>query len=167
MNKKSNKSSYFEGKWIREQVEGHLLFGLYNTSKRPAWISVLYFLYFCIFFMVNHSIVENNGIKILGCHLIALALIIYFAYFSNFSQSVIFWLSTKITLAFMSFVLCLLGFVNMLRDYSNWFLWIILGLVWLPSLEFYPTISRYQKALDVLRLLVTLFICTVVGKDLK
>jgi hypothetical protein len=71
---------------------------------------------------------------------------------------VMFWISTKITLAFLSLILCLLGFVNMLRGYSNSLLWIVLGLLWFPSFEFFPIISKYQKILDMLRLLVTVLI---------
>jgi hypothetical protein len=67
----------------------------------------------------------------------------------------------------MSSILFLLGFVNMLRGYSNWLVWMILGLVWFPSFEFFPTISRHQKKLDILRLLVTTLVCTVLAKELR
>lgn len=173
MNKSSHEGSYsfLEGKWIREQVEGHLLFGLYSRQKKIFWISFLYLLYFCVFLVINQSSIKINGILLLiknyGYHLISLALIVYFAYVSNFSQTVIFWLATKITLTFMSFILFLLGFVNMLRGYSNWLVWMIIGLVWFPSFEFFPTISRHQKKLDIFRLIATGIVCTLLAKDLR
>jgi hypothetical protein len=173
MNKSSHEGSYsfLEGKWIRGQVEGHILFGLYTRSKKLLWVLFLYLLYFCVFLVINQSGIKKDGMLLLiknyGYHLISLALIFYFAYVSNFSQSVIFWLSTKLALAFMSFILFLLGFVNILRGYSNWLVWMILGVVWLPSFEFFPTISRHQKKLDIFRLLITGLVCTVLVKYLR
>jgi len=162
MDKLSYSKSFLEVKWIKNQVEGHILFGLYINHHKRIWMSILYLLYFCVLSMANYSSIEQNGIiylmELLKFHLLSLFLIIYFAFFSNFSQSVIFWLSTKITLAFMSMILCLLGFINNLRGYTNWYFFIVLGVVWLPSFEFHSVVQKYQKMLDIIRLIISGFI---------
>jgi len=156
--------------WIKRQVEGHIVFGLYASSKKILWISLVFLFYLCILWLTSHpSQLEKTSVThyiFQMPHLVILACLIYLAYFSDYYQSAILWVATKSTLAFLGFAFLITGIVNFLRETNDWIALLMLSILWFPSFEFHPLVLKHQKILSVFRMLITILIFSLFYESL-
>jgi hypothetical protein len=66
-------------------------------------------------------------------------------------------LAVKITGGVVSLVfLSIAPIVTYVQGHSDWWVFVCLGLLWLPAFEFIPKITPYQRYLTVARILLTI-----------
>lgn len=149
--------------WLRKQVEGHLLFGLFSTKHRLFW-SVFLLTSGLLINILFHSLKKADYISLVFNiqTLLIIASVAYLTRFVGFYQAAIWWIASKLGFFFISFIFILTGVVNSIQGNNGSFLQIILGIVWLPSIEFHPIITRYQKVLSIFRFLVALLIVPMI-----
>ena len=72
-------------------------------------------------------------------------------------QAIFGFLVVKITLGFVGFAMLTVGFpVSLQRQQSDALPNLFLGLIWLPSVEFLPSVTPHQKYVTIARLLLTI-----------
>lgn len=145
--------------WLRQQVEGHLVFGLFSSHNKLFW-SAIVLLGGMIVNILFHSVNREDYISLIFNiqTLLIVVSVTYLARFSGFYQAAIWWVATKLGFFFISFIFLLTGIVNSMQGIKGALLQIVLGIVWLPSIEFHPIICRNQKILSIFRFLVALLI---------
>ena len=166
MQKEKDTDSYklLDTSWLRKQVEGHILFGLMWSKNKLLWIVVLSIFYLCIRGSAMHIPVSATPNYLLDIkHFFVLLFLAYLAYFSKYYRLALYWCATKVGFVFVSFIFILGGIINNLRDINGPLYLSLLGIIWFPSLEFFPKIMKYQKVLSIVRLCLTFFWVRMIG----
>lgn len=155
MSNRNNINSIFDSPWIRKQVEGHLVCGLFKASRKSYWIVLVAILYLILFYKVQSTKdVTIVDLTFNTSHLVAIIGIIYLAKFSHYHQAATCWFGMKLGFAMISFIFILMGAINVMREVDNGVTLLILGIVLMPSLEFLPKIDSYQKLISIFRTVV-------------
>jgi hypothetical protein len=80
------------------------------------------------------------------------------------SQAIIAYSVMKLTVAFASLLLVYGGILRLTTHAADSWPMFFLGLIWLPSLEFIPKITLYQKYLTIARFLLSIP-CLILGNQ--
>ena len=144
--------------WIQKQVETHLLFG---SSTVALWMVIVIFL--CLLsgtewlaLAKNHPAQDISGdlFNYLKGNLICLGIVLLFLRVKPPAYG---WLLVKIVLVIICFMNLGIGApVSFSKGQSDAWVFLALGLIWLPSFEFSPFITPHQKYLTILRSILTL-----------
>ena len=148
----------WESPWLRQQVQTHIVFGLFSKFFDVGWIAI-----------VVGAVVLGRGLLNIGAGflklvdsyatgIIAIVMgVIFIKKFTRYHQASIGWISTKVALGIGSFLCMTLGagisFANGQPDALANFL---IGLIWLPGVEFIPRVTPYQKWVSIGRLLLSI-----------
>lgn len=140
--------------WLRNQVENHLFFGNYKWKKLYLVGVALYITIALAIFAPNHVLFSFDIFKDQGSGFVIS--VILASVFYKYEISVFFWGVIKVLLLFMFFILFLCGVINSLSGEKYAYFLSVLGVVWLPSVEFIKIIVPYQRYVTLLRVAVTI-----------
>jgi len=144
--------------WIRKQVDTHLLFG---SSQVFFWTVVVVYLALlsCVELL---AFTKNNPDWVISGDLfsylkggpIGLGIILSLMAIKPSSYG---WLLIKTLLLIVCFFLLAVGTpISFSKGQADGWVFLALGLIWLPSMEFIPPITPYQRYLTILRLILSL-----------
>ncbi len=139
-----------------------MLFGLYHSNNKLFWIITNLILFFSVIWVGERQsdLTVTHILKfILNYENIAFVfLVLYLSFFSNYQQSKLFWVTTKLTIVLVAFILFLSSVVFFFRGGDEWIIFFFFAIVWVPSIEFIPSLIKYQKGISVSRLMITFLI---------
>ena len=143
----------FEKPWIRRQVETHLFFGLIARHVSFVWvICVLGAIYLCVFVPKFKDLFTD--VSTIACYGFGIFLL---RKLSKYQQAVIGWFVIKFTLGVVALMVMTVGtWSSLQRGQSDALPNFLLGVIWLPSVEFIPKITPHQKYVTIGRLLLTI-----------
>lgn len=148
---------FWESPWLKKQVQGHLVFGVYRYIP-----FILFFVPVMIFISGQDIFFSEDGFTIAALGdmvwgFVMAAFFIYLAFtISKYRQAIICWLAMKGSFGIAAFIMMTVGtFTSLSKNQSDALLIFLLGFIWLPWIEFVPMISRYQKIVTIMRLLLT------------
>jgi len=144
--------------WIRRQVDTHLLFG---SSKVFFWTVVVVYLVLlsCVellAFTKNNPdwVISEDLFSYLKGGPIGLGIVLSLTAIKPSSYG---WLLVKTLLLIVCFFLLAVGApISFSKGQADAWVFLALGLIWLPSVEFFPLITLYQRYLTILRLILSL-----------
>lgn len=144
--------------WIRKQVDTHLLFG---SSQMFFWTLVAIYLVLlsCVELLAFKKNNSDLGISAdlfnyLKGGPIGLGIVLSLMVIRPPSYG---WLVVKVLLIIVCFFLLAVGApISFSKGQSDAWVFLALGLIWLPSIEFIPLVTPYQRYLTILRLILTL-----------
>lgn len=141
----------FENKWIRNQVENHLIFQIFCKYIQLGW-----FLLALLGLKFLYEVITKDISSILS-YIIYIFVVYTVTKESKYVQAAIGWLLSKFTLFIVTLLGISYGIVNRLAyENSNALYIFILGIIWLPNIEFVPRISNYQKIITLFRIIFSL-----------
>src|SRR2546423_13017720 len=129
--------SLWDTPWLRRQVETHLVFGLFVRRLNLSWM------FLALLVLTVLSAFDESWLVLFGrCASAGLLLLLWFPMFrmSKYRQAVIGWFATKTTLAITS---------------SDAIHVTLLALIWLPSIEFIPSLVEHQRFITIGRALLS------------
>ena len=151
-------TKFLKSNWFRYQIETHLIFGPISRHTDFAWFSILIISAFFLklLFNPNMSIGCYLTISVLFCLFVGPQLIMW-SKLTRYQQAAIGWISVKVSFCVASLFLMTLGpIVSNQRGQTDGLPLFLLGLVWLPWLEFIPKITPHQKYVTILRLIISI-----------
>jgi hypothetical protein len=159
MRVKFNKNvlTMLEAPWLKRQIETHLFFGFFSR-KLPFFLvfvatCTLYFIYELFFFQGPSFAKLIENLQYLFFILVGL----YLLKMSKYHQAAIGWWVVKISLFFVCIVMVIAGgLVGLLKGNPDYLHEILIGFIWLPSLEFIPRLTEKQKFLTIGRVMFSI-----------
>ncbi len=141
-----------ETPWTIRHTEGHLILGPISKKLPFAWI---------IFFITLISVIDqiNNQSRDLIFYCLAVIGLLspYFLRKTTYRQQAILgWILTKVTIGLLAFIMVLIGPIKLLQGEQDALPLLFLGLIWFPTIEFIPTITKWQKQITAGRLLLSI-----------
>ena len=155
--KKIDSFGFWESQWLKKQVEGHVVFGTiyrYVPCFLLGGVTLILVLVWNIF--TSEGVALQTAADFIWYILIA-GFFIYQAFIlAKYQQAVICWLAIKVSFGIAAFVLLTVGTLTSLSKHQSDALPnFLIGVIWMPEIEFIPKMSQYQKYISVLRLLLT------------
>jgi len=161
MNEKKVNVSLFEEAWLKEQVNGHIFFG--TISRHINFFTLLLYglatLY--IIKIILNLYPHIHYPEIIGLT-IDYAIFIPLAYYlgkklNRYKQAVLGWIILKIGLTLAGGLILTIGTtVSITKHQSDALPNFLLGILWLPILEFIPKFVKHQKTISILRIILTI-----------
>lgn len=146
--------SVLDGPWLKCQVEGHLVWGLFSRYFGFGWIIIFCFAVRGIYLLQSSSTLPHTMLALKNFAFLILSLV--FLKMSKYHQAAIGWCMTKFGLAFFCFIMLLVGgLVGLLQQLPVAIHIALLSIVWFPSIEFIPSLQQKQKIITVCRLVTT------------
>lgn len=159
MTTKNGVLEILEGPWIRPQVEGHLVLGLFARRIKLAWPWLVFSVAYSIYaFLLSGKSLGNILFSDMGAYLLPFVAIMMFK-LPRYHQAAIFWCAVKFTGAIVSFLLITLSFVKFLQGSPEGPLMLALGFILFPGIEFIPKAIPYQKIITMCRVGASVLLC--------
>lgn len=144
--------------WFKRQMEGHLLF---STAPGVLWTGITIYLFLVVLVEWEALSALKLGIgfpdsmtDIVRGNLIALGVVLLP---TKVKPPVYGWLILKVLLGIICFMNLFVGApISFGKGQSDAWVFLFLGILWFPSLEFIPAITPFQRYLTILRLILTL-----------
>jgi len=158
--------SKFETPFTIHHVESHLIFGPLSRHFPVAYLALLFgVLKLANDFFNTAPIAQRVGGAIEDFFLWVGLLPLILSRMTRGQQAIIAWGVTKFTLGFIAFLMMTVGAGisyqhGQPRDAIVFFL---LGLIWLPSLEFIPRLTPHQKYITLARLVLSVPLVIMIG----
>ena len=144
--------------WIKNQVDGHLFVGLIYRYI-PTFILgglLIGLSYLWKAFSTEKIVSSQIAANLIEGGIITLAMIYGSFYLSKYHQAVISWITIKVSFGLLAFILMTVGTcISLSRHQSDALPNFLMGFVWLPCIEFIPTVVPHQKIVTIARLLLT------------
>ncbi len=147
--------------WLLERVENHLIFGFLFRWLPAAWILGIVGIAAAITLFLRHAFMGSN----LGLTLSVLGAAFVFARAPIQAQAVFAYVATKSILAVCGFAISLAGFGRIRDGMPGGAPLVILGLIWMPSIEFVPKFARYRNYFTLGRIFGSILLLGVVIRD--
>lgn len=159
---KDNSLSFLDTSWIRQQVTNHLLFNPVIVSQRNVkWFLIIFLLFYFVLLLINHDKYTWQHFARYVMYAPGILAILYLKRFQSYYLAALCWLTAKLILGVLSFCLILGGIIYLLSGRGGAEVMIMLGLVWIPGLEFINKISRYQRVVTMIRIVFTLLVVLI------
>ncbi len=148
----------FESPWLRQQVETHLFFGFVVRKLNLAWvvlgIGVVSFLSAFVTAKLPIAAIFASQFQII----MATAVAAYTLFnVSRVQQAVVGWIAFKGAMGVTALLMMTLGaFISRVKGQSDEVPNLLLGAVWVPWLEFIPTVTPHQKYITLARIILTI-----------
>lgn len=153
-----NKFKFQENKWLRKQLDTHLIFPIFVKYIPFGWFFGFIIGVFLIWNFIEYGI---NSISELWS--IAYLLLLIFCVtplllkLSKIQQAAIGWFVLKFVLLIACFLEMTVGTIIPYQNGREEALPnFLIGFIWLPSFEFIPQIVKYQKYLTIISLILTI-----------
>ncbi len=156
--KRSSESFYkqFETPFLIRHVEGHLIFGPMSRYLPFGIVLLVAAVAQLVMDLLDSHTSLGGQIGTLIGDLFFLAAGIFFLFMTRRRQAIFGWLITKITIGFAAFMLATIGpLVGFTEGKSGTWPILLLGLIWLPGIEFIPRLTPKQKLITIARLVLT------------
>ena len=148
-NSTDNFHEMFDSAWLRNQVKTHLFFGEYS-GKYKCLLFVVIYLVVCL--LASHKVEEILDFSpSMWRHSGILIVFVIGIVFGKYKTNAMLWVTIKATIGAMSFIFILIGLINFFRPPEPAISFVILGLTWLPSIEFIPKLTTNQKYITLIR----------------
>jgi len=161
-----NNTTYNSGKefsaWefprLRQQVETHLVFGFFSKYLGLGWLIIAVGALILLSGFLN---IKAGGFKLVDSLQTGIIMLFCGIYsvkkMTRYHQALIGWISIKTALGIAAFVCMTVGsIVSLANKQSDALANFLLGLIWLPGIEFIPRIAPFQKWVTVSRLLLSI-----------
>lgn len=146
-----------ETPWLKNHIEGHLIFGPLSKWFPFGWILSAVF---TVNFIWAMAIAERSIFLNLLSNLDKLFFIIVTIYLlktSKYHQAAIGWCVTKTIGGLLAFMMLLVGgIIGKLRGQPDAAYVALLALIWIPGLEFIPRFVEKQKVITLTRIVLSL-----------
>ncbi len=144
---------WLENPWLKNQVETHLIFQLF-----AKYIPFGFMLLAIVFANIWESNVNSSSIfTIFYNNIFFLIVIFIFFLLPRLQQATFGWIITKFVIGVLAFLIIVVGAL------SSWSAGkkdavpnLLLGIIWLPLLEFFPKITAKQKYLTAARIILSI-----------
>lgn len=147
----------FDTQWVRDHVEGHLVFGPLARRFSLAWVVLALLAVYGVVILATTGWPSTGDLLSLLDKLPVLIVPLFMLRLSRYHQAAIGWCTTKICGALLAFLLLVAGalpaFMGGKPDAPHM---AILALIWMPGVEFIPALARRQKSITVTRSLLSL-----------
>jgi hypothetical protein len=143
-----------------KQVETHLIFGPLSRHVPIAYLIVAGGIVHLIWLVLHRSPVptgQHIG-DIVNAVVFEIVLVPYvFSQVTRRQQALIAWLGVKVGFGFAAFMILMIGgFGGLAQGHRDALPALILGLIWIPGVEFIPKIVPHQKYVTIARLLLSI-----------
>jgi hypothetical protein len=149
--------SMLEAPWLKTQIETHLFFGFCSRQFPFAlFIAGTCFLYFIYEVFAAHG---PFAARLLGQaqYLFFILVGLYLLKLPKYHQAAIGWWVTKISLFFVCLAMVIAGgLVGLIKGNPDYLHEILIGFLWLPSIEFIPRLTEKQKFITIGRVLLSI-----------
>jgi len=146
-----------EAPWLKRQIETHLFFGFFSRKFSFSMVFVagctLYFIYELILAQGPSTVTLIESVQFLLFIFVGL----YLLKIPKYHQAAIGWWVVKISLFFVCVAMVIAGgLVGLLKGNPDYLHQILIGFIWLPSIEFIPRLTEKQKYLTIGRVLISI-----------
>ncbi len=142
--------------WLRKQVEGHIVWGGFLAKRKFLW-GVVAVVIGIVCNGLMRSLENSDFITLFfnAQSLIIIGVVVFYFRLMGYYQAALAWIATKCG-AFLFCLLCILtGVIKVLQGMPWGRYQVLLGLIWMPSIEFHPFLSNYQKLVSIMRIVLT------------
>ncbi len=148
----------FESLWLRQQVETHIFFGLVVRKLNLAWVFLAVgILAFLLAVAATKLPLLDNLASHVQILLVAAAAAVSIFKTPREQQATVGWIAVKGALGVTALLLMTVGaFISHVKGQSDELPNVLLGLVWVPWLEFVPTVTPHQKFVTLARVVLTI-----------
>ena len=148
----------FEFPWVCRQVETHLVFGFFSKYFDFGWVIIVAGAAILAF---NFLTFNGNAFQLIDKLSVGamsfVGGIIFIKKMTRFNQAMAGWFCFKIPLAFAAFMcMTLATLISLNESRPDALANFLIGLIWLPFLEFIPRITPFQKWVTLARFLFSI-----------
>ena len=146
-----------EAPWLKTQIETHLIFGFFSRKFPFA----LFFVATCFLYLMYELLAVQGTLvgKLLQNiqYLFFLFIGFYMLKMPRYHQAAIGWWVVKISLFFFCIIFVIAGgLVGFFRGTPDYLYALLIGIIWLPSIEFISRMTERQKYLTIGRMLFSI-----------
>ena len=142
------------------QVESHLVFGPLSRHFSVAYLAALCGALQLVHDFLNHAVPPGQRIGSMLDDLLIWVVVMPFilSRMTRRQQAILAWGATKFTLALTTFIMVTVGGGKAFSegDTRDGVVFLLLGLLWFPSIEFIPTVTPHQKYVTLVRLILSI-----------
>jgi len=144
-----------ETPWLHRQVDTHLVFGPLSRNFPAGWLMIAFIAVDVLSKLLSHD--KGKIIDGLLRGLIFVPLFMTILKMPKYHQAAFNWFIMKTSCAFIFFIMLIAGgLVGFFAKKPDAIHLTLLGLIWLPSLEFLPKLTEKQKYITISRILLTI-----------
>jgi hypothetical protein len=146
-----------ENPWLIRQTESHLIFGIFAKHVPLLYVALALGSIFIAWSILTVAVPRGDYFDSASLAFSVGFALYMLAQLSKLQQAIIGWLGTKIALLITGILfLAVLAPMNFHSGAPDMWPDLALALIWIPSIEFIPAITAYQRYVTIGRILFTI-----------
>lgn len=146
-----------ESKWLRNQVENHLIFGPLSKGGIALWGTFLGLAILVEISIEGVPYYSNGNFSSLISLIYTFVIIYIFYKMPSYHRAALLWCVIKFTLFILAFIMLVAGgLVGFFSGKPDAIHITALALIWVPGLEFLSRFSKKQKIITATKILISI-----------